>query len=72
MSADVQMIYIYFGSKMKDRRTALGLTLQEVSKLVGFSLSWCQKIEQGEGMANLEKLMKICEVLQCKPNDLLC
>lgn len=59
---------------LKETRKKTGLSQKEVSQRSGISLKTIQHYEQGErdiNGANLKTLLKLCDVLNCRLEDLL-
>jgi len=51
------------GKQIKERRTTLGITQQDLSELAGISPNTLYKIERGQANPSLRVLIKIAEVL---------
>lgn len=51
------------GKQIKERRTTLGITQQDLSELAGISPNTLYKIERGQANPSLRVLIKIVEVL---------
>lgn len=51
------------GEKIKERRTVLNITQQELSEISGIGLRTIIKIENGKGNPSLETLSQIVDVL---------
>ena len=51
------------GKQIKERRTTLGITQQDLSELAGISPNTLYKIERGQANPSLRVLVKIAEVL---------
>lgn len=51
------------GEKIKERRTVLNITQQELSEISGVGLRTIIKIENGKGNPSLETLSQIVDVL---------
>ncbi len=58
------------GAAIRDRRKALGLTLQQMSHRTGVSLGYLSQIELGKNSASIETLYRICLALGIKMADL--
>ncbi len=60
-----------FGLKLKEYRDERGFTQQEVADLINLNRTTYTKYETGVSEPSYEIFLKICEVLEVKPNDLL-
>jgi DNA-binding response OmpR family regulator len=58
------------GAAIRDRRKALGLTLNEMAKKTGVSLGYLSQIELGKNSASIETLYKICLALGVRMAEL--
>ncbi|MDQ0322487.1 transcriptional regulator with XRE-family HTH domain [Pararhizobium capsulatum DSM 1112] len=52
------------GDRLRDRRKALKLTLQEVADQAGFSVGFISQIERGITVPSLVSLVSVCRVLK--------
>lgn len=52
------------GERLRDRRKALKLTLQDVADQAGFSVGFISQIERGITVPSLVSLVSVCRVLQ--------
>lgn len=59
------------GERTRAARTRLGLNQDEVAERVAISPDVYGRLERGTVTPRLATLLKICEVLAVKPNDLL-
>ncbi len=59
------------GAQIKQQRTAQGMTLNELSELSGFSISYLSQVERGIVQVSLEALDKISAALAVSSNKLL-
>ena len=59
------------GGRIRDRRDAAGLKLQELATLTGLSVSALSNIETGKRDLRLTTLRRIAEALRLRPADLL-
>jgi len=59
-----------FGSRVRERRLKLGLTLRELGELAGLSESELSLIERNERSPRFETGMKIAQALGMKAEDL--
>lgn len=62
----------HIGKFLKDRRKTLGITLEEVGKLIGVSKQTVQRYETGE-ISNIPygRLILLSKALHCSPSDFL-
>lgn len=51
---------------IRKKRTDLGISQNELSKLVGITQAFMNEIESGRKSPSVEVLIKICEVLEIK------
>lgn len=58
------------GANIQRRRKEFGLTQEELATAVGLSRISIVNMEAGRQATIPEKLMEICSVLSCTPNDL--
>ena len=62
------------GRILRDRRTALGLTQQEVAQELGMSIHQYQRYEYGESTVSNTPMrigLRICALLQLNPYDVV-
>jgi transcriptional regulator with XRE-family HTH domain len=59
------------GDRIKDRRTKLALSQEEVAHLAGMNVSNYGKIERGLGNPNFHTLVRIAAVLGIDPGALI-
>jgi len=64
-----QMEEIIFPNKIRMIRRLRGLSMQELAKFLGISLSAVSKIEKGYRRIDQEQLVRICEFLNCNMGD---
>ena len=55
------------GQKLKERRKSLHMTQKNLSDKIGCTFQQIQKYEAGINNISLPTFLKLCEVLQCKP-----
>lgn len=59
-------------SKISDLRDRAGLTQLELSQKIGVTETTIQNWEKGRaGLEQIVRVIKLCEALSCKPEDLL-
>lgn len=63
--------YSKVGKRIAKRRKELGLRQFEVAEMAGVNDKHISNIETGRCAPSLELIMKLCEILQTTPNDLL-
>ena len=59
------------GTRLRDRRQALGLTLKEVGDQAGLSVGFISQIERGITIPSLTSLINVCRVLKSEVGDFL-
>ena len=59
----IMLLISSIGKQIKERRTTLGITQQDLSELAGISPNTLYKIERGQANPSLRVLIKIAEVL---------
>ncbi len=57
--------------KLQDLRKNMGLSQEQLAKKVGLSRPTITLIEQGKRKLSVEDMMKFCQALECKYEDLL-
>ncbi|GGB59135.1 helix-turn-helix domain-containing protein [Shewanella inventionis] len=62
---------IQFGSKLRDKRKALGISQDKMALLAEVDRSYAGRIERGEVNITLEKAYQLAEVLECDIRELL-
>jgi transcriptional regulator with XRE-family HTH domain len=55
---------VYIGSRMREGRTALGLSQEELGKTLGVSFQQVQKYEKGINRISAARLFEICKALK--------
>ena len=60
-----------FGKRVKHHRKAAGLGQRDVAAALGISLTMTSMYETGRHVPKLDRLLTLCDVLGCSPNDLL-
>ena len=60
-----------FGKNMRLRRVEKSISQTELADLAGLSIYTVQKYEGGEMTPRTDKLLAICNALDCSPNDIL-
>lgn len=60
-----------FGQNIRENRKKFGLTQQELADAVKMDRVSIVNIERGVHATTIDKIVEICSVLQCSPNDLL-
>src|SRR5262245_62277158 len=59
------------GTRLRDRRQALGLTLKEVAVGAGLSVGFISQIERGITIPSLTSLINVCRMLKSEVGDFL-
>lgn len=59
------------GTRIKDRRTLMGLSQLEFARRAGISQQYLSRMETGQRGISLEHLGAIARVLECHPADLM-
>jgi transcriptional regulator with XRE-family HTH domain len=59
------------GTRLRDRRQALGLTLKDVADAAGLSVGFISQIERGITTPSLVSLIHVCRVLEAQVGDFL-
>lgn len=59
------------GTRLRDRRQSLGLTLKDVADRAGLSVGFISQIERGITIPSLTSLISVCRVLQSEVGDFL-
>lgn len=64
-------ILIKFGNKVRERRTALGLSQEELAERAGFHRTYIGMIERAEKNITLENIEKIAKALEISLDKLM-
>ena len=64
-------ILIKFGHKVRERRTDLGLSQEELAARAGVHRTYIGMIERAEKNITLENIEKIAKALGLKPSELI-
>lgn len=64
-------ILIKFGNKVRERRTALGLSQEELGERAGVHRTYIGMIERAEKNITLENIEKIAKALEIPLGDLM-
>jgi len=59
------------GTRLRDRRQSLGLTLKEVADAAGLSVGFISQIERGITTPSLVSLISVCRVLKAEVGEFL-
>ena len=62
---------VNFGQKLKRARESLGLTQEKVSEYLGLGPRYISDIERNKTKGNIDTLIKLCNIYNLTPNDLL-
>jgi transcriptional regulator with XRE-family HTH domain len=60
-----------FGQRVKSHRKAAGLGQRDVAAALGISLTMVSFYECGRNVPTLERFTRLCDVIDCRPDDLL-
>ena len=60
-----------FANKLKEFRLKLNMSQRELASELDITQQGYCRWENGQSFPNEEKLVKLCQVLKCTPNDLL-
>ena len=71
MSAKAVVAPDPLGTRLRDRRQSLGLTLKEVGDQAGLSVGFISQIERGITIPSLTSLINVCRVLKSEVGDFL-
>lgn len=58
------------GKRIREKRTILGLTQEELSDRIGRVPKYCADIERGNCGMSIETMLALCDVLNMTPNYL--
>ena len=62
---------VNFGQKLKRARESLGLTQEKVSEYLGLGPRNISDIERNKTKGSIDTLIKLCNIYNLTPNDLL-
>lgn len=62
---------IKYGNKLKKAREALGLTQEKVAEYLGLGPRYISDIERNKTKGSIDTLIKLCNIYNITPNDLL-
>lgn len=71
MRVDEDQLYHYIGQQLKARRAALGLTQQQVARLIGVERTSITNIESGRQKLPLHLLYQLCAELEVNVHEVL-
>ena len=60
-----------FGNKLKLARETLGLTQEKVAEYLGLGPRYISDIERNKTKGSIDTLIKLCNIYNITPNDLL-
>lgn len=63
--------FIEMGKRIAARRKSLGLTQNKLAEILEISNNHLSSIENGKQNPSFEKFIRLCEVLETTPNDLV-
>lgn len=59
------------GTEIKNRRTSLGLSQEELAHLCSLHRTYIGSVERGERNVSLQNIVTIAKALKCSPSELL-
>lgn len=62
---------IKYGEKLKIARESLGLTQEKVAEYLGLGPRYISDIERNKTKGSIDTLIKLCNIYNITPNDLL-
>ena len=62
---------IKYGQKLKKARESLGLTQEKVAEYLGLGPRYISDIERNKTKGSIDTLIKLCNIYNLTPNDLL-
>ena len=62
---------INYGEKLKQARESLGLTQEKVAEYLGLGPRYISDIERNKTKGSIDTLIKLCNIYNITPNDLL-
>lgn len=62
---------VNFGQKLKRARESLGLTQEKFSEYLGLGPRYISDIERNKTKGSIDTLIKLCNIYNLTPNDLL-
>jgi len=62
---------IQYGKKLKKARESLGLTQEKVAEYLGLGPRYISDIERNKTKGSIDTLVKLCNIYNITPNDLL-
>lgn len=62
---------IKYGQKLKTARETLGLTQEKVAEYLGLGPRYISDIERNKTKGSIDTLIKLCNIYNITPNDLL-
>lgn len=68
----IELDYKMLGQQIRKIRTEKKFTQEYIVKFTDLSPTHISHIETGTTKASLPSILKICNALECTPNDLLC
>lgn len=62
---------ITYGKKLKDARVSVGLTQEKVAEFLGLAPRYVSDLERDKTKGSIDTLIKLCNIYNITPNDLL-
>ena len=60
-----------FGEAIRDRRTALGLSQEQLAERVGCHRNYMGRIERGEQNITLDMMVRVAKAFRCRISELM-
>jgi len=71
MTNEDQILKKKIGERLKEKRTAKGLSRPQLSYIIEMNVGWITRIENGTGNPTATTIIKLARALECQPGDLL-
>lgn len=68
---DSRGLFLSFGRTLRERRTSLGLSQEELADLAGLHRTYVGSIERGERNPSLLNIARLARALRVKPSELM-
>lgn len=68
---DIDLKLKNFRNNIKNNRKLLNLTQEDIAQKLGIISQSYQAYESGQSVPGLERFLKLCEIFDITPNDLL-
>lgn len=67
----VESYVVSFGNNVRKKRRELGMTSTRLADMTSLDASTISRYENGNTPPSFRVMMRICNALQCTPNDLI-